>query len=111
MRLYTPAYERKIDRVTRVVFEPRKLDGRLVATADVDDPAHVASLLKRGWLPWPGEQAPEGAPAAPSGVELTSEQLDALTVSELRELADRLGIPVPTGLKKAEIRALIPDPA
>jgi hypothetical protein len=127
VRLYHPAYERKRDRVTGVVFAPRELDGRHVATADVDDPAHVRSLRSRGFLPWPhpvAEAAPAAASAtptpepsseahsephsAPGPAPLTAAELDAMTVAELRAIASERGVTVPARATKAAIRALIP---
>lgn len=122
MKLYHPAYERKRDRVTGIDFVPEKLERRLVATATVTDPAHVASLRKRGWQPWPTE---EGAPAPsspastparealdlPAGPALpTAAEVDAMTVLELRALLARLSIDAPAKAKKDELRALVRTP-
>lgn len=61
MRLYHPHYDRKRDRVTRIEFSPKPLEGRAtpVATADVEDADAIESLLARGFLPWPGETTPD----------------------------------------------------
>jgi len=128
VRLYHPAYERKRDRVTGVVFSPVELGRGKVATADVTDDAIARSLLSRGFLPWP-DQKLEGAPAAPSSPDApapapraastaqanvgplpTAAEVDAMTVAELRALASRLRILLPAKATKAELRALIGTP-
>lgn len=106
MRIYHPAYESKRDRVTRIAFAPVELDGKKVATADVDDPEAIESLLARGFLPWPG---PEGA-RPPSSTLPTAEELDAMTVAELRAAASSLELEVPAKATKAELRALFVTP-
>lgn len=128
MRLYHPAYERKLDRVTMIAFEPAELGRLKVATADVEDPRQIESLLRRGFKPWPA-QKPEGAPAAPSGPRApapapeaataaraserplpSAAEVDAMTVAELRALASRLSIELPAKARKDELRALIRTP-
>jgi hypothetical protein len=129
VRLYHPEYERKLDRVTMIAFEPAELDGRKVATADVTDRRQIESLLRRGFRPWPAQEL-EGAPAAPSGTRVPAPapeaatgrsgapeaqlppaaEVDAMTVAELRDLASRHGIEVPAKARKAELRALIRTP-
>lgn len=100
-RLYHPAYEQKRDRVTRVLFTPAKLDGRTVAAADVDDPAHVASLIARGWRTWPGTPAvaPDPLPA----------DLEALTVAQIRQLASDRDVALGPRGTKAELIAALRD--
>lgn len=128
MRLYHPAYERKRDRVTGVQFDPALLDRARVATADVEDPRQIESLLARGFLPWP-DQKLEGAPAAPSSPQApagspkaassasanvaplpSAEEVDGMTVAQLRALASELAIELPAKATKAELRALIRTP-
>jgi pyruvate/2-oxoglutarate dehydrogenase complex dihydrolipoamide acyltransferase (E2) component len=64
VRLYHPAYERKLDRPTRIAFTTALLGRRKVATADVD-PELVDDLLERGYLRWP--IAPEAQAKIDSG--------------------------------------------
>ena len=98
MRLYHPQYEAKRDRVTGVAFTAtRHPDGRIVAAADV--PAHhVASLRERGWLPWPGAlDKPQPLP----------DDLDALTIAQIRQLASERDVELgPRGTKAELIAAL-----
>lgn len=130
MRLYHPHYDRKRDRVTGIEFSPKALDGRPtpVATADVDDPAAIVSLLSRGFLPWPGEELPDELQPATPTEHLEGEtvqdlptddeagaprdlpppdELETLTAAELRALADELDVDVPARATKAEIRELL----
>lgn len=125
MRLYHPQYERKLDRVTMIAFEAAELDGRKVATADVEDRRQIQSLLRRGFKPWPG-QTPEDAPAAPSGTRAPSPapdaassrtpsprrlpsgaELESMTIAEIRALATELEVELPAKGRKAELLALI----
>lgn len=139
MRIIHPHYDRKRDRVTRIDFEPKQIDGYElpIATATVDDPDAIASLLARGFLPAPGEELPEELldPEPETGPEDSDgtlegatvqdlptddeagqprelpppEELDTLTAAELRALADELDVDVPSKATKAEIRELL-DP-
>lgn len=102
-RLYHPAYEHKRDRVTRVLFTPAKLDGRMVAAADVTDAAHVADLLARGWRVWPG--TPVTPPQPLPG------DLDALTVVQIRQLASDRDVALGPRGTKAELIAALRDAA
>lgn len=100
-RLYHPAYEQKRDRVTRVLFTPAKLDGRTVAAADVPDAAHAADLIARGWLVWPGTPAVTPDPLP--------DDLEALTVVQIRQLASDRDVPLGPRGTKAELIAALRD--
>lgn len=107
-RLYHPQYERKTDRRTRLQFTPARLDGRTVAAADVPDDL-ADDLIARGWRVWPGTEA-----QAPAQEAALPEDLTALTIPQIRELAAARGVDLgPRGTKAELIDALLAavDPA
>jgi hypothetical protein len=100
VRLFHRQYEVKRDRVTGILFSPARLDGKAVAAADVSDERQVRDLLARGWEAWPG-QVQEAAPLPPA------EDLEALTIPQLRALAGERGVELgPRGTKAQLIEAL-----
>jgi hypothetical protein len=99
-RLYHPQYERKTDRRTRLQFTPARLEGRVVAAAEVADADMAADLLARGWRVWPGQA---GAPAASADATAMPEDLNTLTIPQIRALADARGVDLGAQRTKADL--------
>lgn len=60
-RVIHPQYERFVDRKTGVTFEPTVVEGRLLACAEVSDPA---PYLGRGFALHPEDAKPKLKPKA-----------------------------------------------
>lgn len=85
--------------------------GRVV---DVDDTAHVRALVAAGLVREVGERAatspvrePVAEPAADPDDEPLREDLERLTVAELRDLAGRWGVDLPASATKGEIVGIL----